>query len=150
MSIKSTFNYERLGSKEEENSLNYDGWEIFAYFHAQSENELINKIEHTFNKDEFWLIKRNNEYFLETDLGSQVIKIIPEELKFKSPFSLKTEKYNVRFTSNTFSIKCYDEKRHQKLCHKIAQKIRKKRIFWVKEGKYFPLHKIIRLIKRKR
>ncbi len=147
---KHIFDPEILGSKEEEKSLEYEGWAILAHIKAESQSELISKIKYTFNSDSFRFNESNKEYFIEYNACTEPIKVIPQEIKYTSPYNIKTEFYNVIFQSNVFGIKWSEEKKHQELCGKVSSKLRKKRAFWVRESKYFPIPKFLRLIRRKR
>lgn len=150
MSGNRIFNPDRLGSAKEEKSLDYEGWTVLAQIKAESQPELMEKVKHTFSSDGFWFNEKNNECFIESNTCVTPIKVIPQKTKYTSPYGIKTETYNVIFQSNVFGIKWYEEIRHQELCRKVSSKFRKKRAFWVKEGKYFPIPRFFRLVRRKR
>ena len=144
------FSADCLGSKEEENSLQYYGWAILAHVRAENQAQVIQWVKYTFNSDGYEFNERDNRYFVQSDLCDSPIEVIPEKIRYKDTYTLKIETFNVWFQSEVFGYKWYEEFNHRKLCYEILSKIRKKRGFWLKEGKLFPMPKMTRTIRPQR
>ena len=145
------FNPNRLGSKKEEESLQYEGWAILAHIRGENTSQVIQQIRYTFSADGYEFNEKDNRYFIQSDLCDSPIEVIPQEIKYKNPFTLKTETYNIWFQSEVFGYKGYEENTHRKLCRDVLSRICRKRGFWLKEGKRFPIPRKKRIdIRRKK
>jgi hypothetical protein len=137
----SIFSPSRLGSEEEEISLQYNGWAILSRIKADNSTQAIRRIKYTFSGDGYEFNEKDNRYFIQSDLCDSPIEVIPEKIKYKDTYTLKTETFNVWFQSETFGFKWSEESVHRKLCYDVLSRLPKKRGFWIKEGKLFPIPK---------
>jgi hypothetical protein len=150
MHDKHIFNSNSLGSEEEKNSLQYNGWIILANLRADNQAQLVEKIRHTFSGDGYEFNEENSRYFIQCNSYDSPIEVILKKIEYKDTLYKKTETYNTIFQSDIFGFRWYEENSHQELCRKVLSKIRKKRGFWVKGSKRFPIPRIKKLRTKKR
>jgi hypothetical protein len=141
----SIFNPDRLGSEEEEVTLQYDGWAILAHVRAENTTQVIQRVKYTFSGDGYEFKEKDNRYFIQSDLSDSPIEVIPQEIKYKDTYNLKTLTFNVWFQSEIFGYKWYEMRTHQKLCRDVLSRLYRKRGFWVKEGRRFPIRRTVRI-----
>ena len=144
------FNPERLGSEEEEKSLQYTGFTILAHVNAENSAQAIQWAKCTFSSGGYEFDEKDNRYFIHYNSCDSPIEVIPQKIKYKDAYDPKAQTFNLIFQSDIFGYKWHEESYHQKLCHNLLSKIRKKRAFWVKGGKRFPIPRTPRLTRPKR
>jgi len=139
------FNPDRLGSEEEKESLQYEGWTILAHIPADNTSQVLQRVKYTFNGDGYEFNEKDNRYIIQSNFCDSQIEVKPEKIKYTDTYTLKTATYNVWFQSEVFGYKWYEEKTHRKLCYDVLSRLSRKRGFWVKEGKRFPISRTIRI-----
>ena len=141
------FNPDRLGSEDEEESLQYNGFVILVQ--VRTENPMQWAKSH-FCRDGFEFSEENNRYIITCNFCDSTIEVFPEKTKYKDKYDLRSETYDLVLQSVYFGSKWYDEINHQALGREVLSKIPKKRGFWLKEGKRFPITRRIRIAIPKR
>jgi hypothetical protein len=136
---KRIFNLDRLGSEKEKNSLEYDGWAILAQINAQNSEQAIQWAKHNLCVEGTEFNVQDNRYFLGTDSDDKAIEVFPIKVPYKENQNTRLVTYNLIIESEFFGFKHYGENKHRDLCGAILRKIRKRKGFWVREGKRFPI-----------
>lgn len=141
-------NHDRLGSKEEEESLPYGGWLILAHVRAENQAQVIQQVKYAFSTNGYFFSEKDNRYFIECNSCDSPIEVIPQTIRYGDTYSIRSEAFNVVLQSSVFGCKWREESNHREVCLKILSRIRKKRGFWLKDGKRFPIMRMKRLLAR--
>ena len=136
----------KLSSKIEDRELLYFGWEILAYTGKANQEQLKQEIRNHFNGEGWTSCEYDHRLFVQHDSFDSEVEIVFGEQAYPSESAKNAEKYKITFKSSYFGSKTTSEKYHRKLYNKVFPRIRwKKRGFWIKENKRFPIPKTIRL-----
>lgn len=129
-----------VSCSEKEGVLLYTGWEILAYSGGNSQEELKVRLREHFSGDGWTYCEDNHRMFAHYQSIDYDVEIVSQKMAYSG------ETYELSFKSPYIGFREKGEKRHQKLFQMAFSRIPwKKRGFWLKEGKRFPIPRNMKL-----